>query len=80
VPVTAIDIQVDDVPAAVALLRDAYGWEVTADGENFGELVAGDLRIMLSVGAMVPWQRANGLSCTTTSTTWAGDSRSRSTG
>lgn len=47
--VTAIDLQVDDVSAAVKLLSNAYGWEVTSDDPGFGELMAGDLRIMLSV-------------------------------
>ncbi len=39
--VTAIDVQVDDVPAAIKLLNEAYGWEVTFDGPRFGELMAG---------------------------------------
>jgi predicted enzyme related to lactoylglutathione lyase len=59
--VTAIDIQVDDVPSAVRLLSDAYGWTITADGENFGELMAGDLRVMLSREAMVPWASTAGV-------------------
>jgi predicted enzyme related to lactoylglutathione lyase len=59
--VTAIDLQVDDVPAAVALLSSAYGWEVTADGPDFGELMAGDLRVMLSKDAMVEWGATSGV-------------------
>lgn len=59
--VTAIDVQVDDVPAAVRLLHAAYGWEVVADDPHFGELRAGELRIMLSVEAMVPWGRTDGV-------------------
>lgn len=59
--VTAIDLQVDDVPAATRLLSEAYGWEVTSDGDHFGELMAGPLRIMLSVDAMVPWGRTDGV-------------------
>jgi len=59
--VTAIDIQADDVPAATQLLAVAYGWQVTSDGEHFGELMAGPLRIMLSVDAMVPWGRTDGV-------------------
>jgi uncharacterized glyoxalase superfamily protein PhnB len=59
--VTAIDLQVDDVSAAVALLSKAYGWTVTVDEPGFGELLAGDLRIMLSVDAMVPWGGTDGV-------------------
>jgi uncharacterized glyoxalase superfamily protein PhnB len=59
--VTAIDLQVDDVSAAVALLSKAYGWTVTADEPGFGELMAGGLRIMLSVEAMVPWGGTDGV-------------------
>ncbi|MGI8614810.1 MAG: VOC family protein [Nocardioidaceae bacterium] len=59
--VLAIDIQVDDVSAAVALLRDAYGWTVTSDDPNFGELTTGELRIMLSREALVPWGSADGV-------------------
>lgn len=59
--VTAIDLQVDDVPAATRLLSRAYGWRVLADGPNFGELDADGLRIMLSREAMVPWGTAGGV-------------------
>ncbi|QNN51636.1 VOC family protein [Nocardioides mesophilus] len=59
--VTAIDVQVDDVSAAVALLSAAYGWAVTADEPGFGELLAGDLRVMLSRDAMVDWGRTSGV-------------------
>jgi uncharacterized glyoxalase superfamily protein PhnB len=59
--VTAIDLQVYDVSAAVALLSKAYGWTVTVDEPGFGELLAGDLRIMLSVDAMVPWGGTDGV-------------------
>jgi predicted enzyme related to lactoylglutathione lyase len=59
--VTAIDLQVDDVSAAVKLLSNAYGWKVTSDDPGFGELMAGDLRIMLSVDAMVPWGSTDGV-------------------
>ena len=59
--VTAIDVQVDDVPAAIKLLNEAYGWEVTFDDPKFGELMAGQTRIMLSVTAMVPWGKADGI-------------------
>ena len=51
--VTAIDLQVDDVPTATALLSRAYGWHVLTDDPEFGELDAGGLRIMLSREAMV---------------------------
>lgn len=61
VAVSAIDIQVDDVPAATRLLSQAYGWRVTSDGENFGELDAGGLRVMLSRDAMVPWGSTDGV-------------------
>jgi catechol 2,3-dioxygenase-like lactoylglutathione lyase family enzyme len=61
VAVTAIDLQVDDVPAAVSLLHRAYGWTVTADEDGFGEVMAGDLRIMLSKDAMVPWGATDGV-------------------
>lgn len=59
--VTAIDLQVDNVPAATKLLSDAYGWEVLSDGQDFGELMAGQTRVMLSVKAMVPWGKTDGL-------------------
>ena len=59
--VTAIDLQVDDVSAAVELLSNAYGWKVTADEPGFGEVMAGDLRIMLSAEALVPWGRTDGV-------------------
>lgn len=59
--VTAIDIQVDDIPAAVELLSHAYGWRVLSDDPGFGELDAGGLRIMLSREAMVPWGKADGV-------------------
>lgn len=54
VSVTAIDLQVDNVPVATKLLSDAYGWEVLSDGQDFGELMAGQTGVMLSVEAMVP--------------------------
>lgn len=59
--VHAIDVQVDDVPAAVRLLHAAYGWEVVVDDPHFGELRAGELRVLLSVDAMVPWGKADGV-------------------
>lgn len=59
--VTAIDIQVDDVPAATRLLTRAYAWTVLNDGQDFGELDAGGIRIMLSRDAMVPWGKADGV-------------------
>jgi uncharacterized glyoxalase superfamily protein PhnB len=59
--VTAIDIQVDDVPAATKLLSEAYGWAVVSDGADFGELVSGDLRVMVSRDAMVPWGSTSGV-------------------
>lgn len=59
--VTAIDIQVDDVPAATKLLSQAYGWRVLSDDPGFGELDAGGLRVMLSQEAMVPWGKINGV-------------------
>lgn len=59
--VTAIDLQVDNVRAATKLLSEAYGWEVLSDGDNFGELMAGQTRVMLSVEAMVPWGKADGV-------------------
>ena len=59
--VTAIDLQVDDVPAAVTFLHDAYGWRVTTDDPGFAELIAGDLRILLSEEAMVPWGHTDGV-------------------
>jgi predicted enzyme related to lactoylglutathione lyase len=61
VGVTAIDVQVDDVSAATRLLSKAYGWRVTADDPNFGELDADGLRIMLSRDAMVPWGTTDGI-------------------
>jgi len=61
VGVTAIDIQVDDVPEATRLLSKAYGWPVTSDGADFGELDAGSVRVMLSRTAMVPWGSADGI-------------------
>ena len=59
--VTAIDLQVDDVRAATRLLHEAYGWKVTSDDPDFGELMAGDLRVMLSAEAMVPWGSTDGV-------------------
>ncbi|MGK9220853.1 MULTISPECIES: VOC family protein [unclassified Microbacterium] len=59
--VQAIDIQVDDVPAATRLLSEAYGWTVLTDGPHFGELDAGGLRVMLSRDAMVPWGTTDGV-------------------
>ncbi len=59
--VQAIDIQVDDVWSATALLAHAYGWPILADDENFGELDAGGLRVMLSRDAMVPWGKLGGV-------------------
>ncbi|MGN6598126.1 MAG: hypothetical protein ACTHMW_02410, partial [Actinomycetes bacterium] len=59
--VTAIDLQVDDVPAATRLLHEAYGWEVLSDDPNFGELQSGELRVMLSREAMVPWGHTSGV-------------------
>lgn len=59
--VTAVDVQVDDVPAATRLLSRAYGWRVLADEPEFGELDAGGLRIMLSREAMVPWGTTGGI-------------------
>jgi uncharacterized glyoxalase superfamily protein PhnB len=59
--VTAIDLRVDDVPAATALLSRAYGWRVLTDDPEFGELDAGGLRIMLSREAMVSWGRTDGV-------------------
>jgi len=61
VAVTAIDVQVDNVSEAVALLSAAYGWQVTADEPGFAELMAGELRIMLSKDAMVDWVRTSGV-------------------
>ncbi|MFC0674408.1 VOC family protein [Brachybacterium hainanense] len=59
--VQAIDLQVDDVPAATRMLSAAYGWRIVADDPNFGELDAGGLRVMLSREAMVPWGALDGL-------------------
>jgi len=59
--VTAIDVQVDDVPVATRLLSRAYGWRVLSDEPEFGELDAGGLRVMLSREAMVPWGRTGGV-------------------
>lgn len=59
--VSAIDIQVDDVPGATRLLSQAYGWRITSDGADFGELDAGGLRVMLSRTAMVPWGSTDGI-------------------
>jgi len=59
--VQAVDIQVDDVPTATRLLADAYGWRILSDDPNFGELDAGEIRVMLSVDAMVPWGAADGV-------------------
>jgi len=61
VAVSAIDTQVDDVPAATMLLSQAYGWRVTSDGESLGDLDAGGLRVMLSCDAMVPWDSTHGV-------------------
>ena len=59
--VSAIDLQVTDVPAATRLLAEAYGWQVLSDGADFGELEAGGLRVMLSREAMVPWEALGGV-------------------
>lgn len=59
--VQAIDLQVGDVPSATKLLAEAYGWQVLSDDDNFGELDAGGLRVMLSRDAMVPWGSLDGL-------------------
>lgn len=59
--VQAIDLQVDDVPSATKLLAEAYGWRVLSDDDNFGELDAGGLRVMLSRDAMVPWGKLEGV-------------------
>jgi uncharacterized glyoxalase superfamily protein PhnB len=61
VGVTAIDLQVDDVPEATRLLSRAYGWRVLTDDANFGELDADGVRIMVSREAMVPWGKADGV-------------------
>ncbi|MFI6834058.1 VOC family protein [Kribbella sp. NPDC050241] len=59
--VQAIDIQVDDVPAATKLLAEAYGWRILTEDPNFGELDAGGIRVMLSRDAMIPWGKLDGL-------------------
>lgn len=59
--VQAIDLQVDDVPSATKMLSEAYGWQVLSDDDNFGELDAGGLRVMLSRDAMVPWGNLDGV-------------------
>ncbi len=59
--VQAIDLQVDDVSIATKLLARAYGWRVLSDHDNFGELDAGGLRVMLSRDAMVPWGKLEGV-------------------
>jgi uncharacterized glyoxalase superfamily protein PhnB len=52
---------VDDVSGAVDLLSSAYGWQITVNEPGFGEVLAGDLRIMLSKDAMVDWGRTGGV-------------------
>lgn len=59
--VQAIDLQVDDVSSATKLLAEAYGWQVLSDDDNFGELDAGGLRVMLSREAMVRWGKLDGV-------------------
>jgi catechol 2,3-dioxygenase-like lactoylglutathione lyase family enzyme len=57
----AIDLQVENVPAATKLLAEAYGWEVLVHDPEFGELDAGGLRVLLSRTAMVPWGELGGV-------------------
>lgn len=59
--VQAIDLQVDDVPEGTKLLAKAYGWKVLSSDDNFGELDAGGVRVMLSRDAMIPWGNLNGV-------------------
>jgi uncharacterized glyoxalase superfamily protein PhnB len=59
--VQAIDVQVDDVPAATRLLAEAYGWRILTEDPSFGELDAGGIRVMLSRDAMIPWGKLDGL-------------------
>ena len=57
----ALDLIVEDVPAAAAFFRDALGLSVAQHDERFAEVEAGALRIMLSPDAMVPVARAAGV-------------------
>jgi predicted enzyme related to lactoylglutathione lyase len=57
----ALDLIVEDVPAAAAFFRDALGLGVAEHGERFAEVEAGPVRIMLSPDAMVPMARAAGV-------------------
>ncbi len=59
--VTAIGVRVDNVADAVDFLHRAYGWAITSDDPHSGEVQAGDLRIVLSSRAMVPWGQVGGL-------------------
>lgn len=49
------------MPAATKVRAEAYAWEVLTAGQNFGELIAGQTRVMLSVEAMVAWGKVDGI-------------------
>lgn len=57
----SLDIIVDDVRSAAALLRDAFGLEVIVLEDRFAELRAEPLTLMLSPDAMVSMQPARGV-------------------
>lgn len=58
---TSIDVIVDDVRSAAALLHDAFGLEVNLVEDRFAELRADPLILMLSPDAMVPMLTARGV-------------------
>jgi uncharacterized glyoxalase superfamily protein PhnB len=58
---TSLDVIVDDVRSAAALLRDAFGFEVNVLDDRFAELRADPLILMLSPDAMVPMETARGV-------------------
>jgi predicted enzyme related to lactoylglutathione lyase len=57
----ALDLIVEDVPAAAAFFRDALGLGVAVHDDRFAEVEAGAVRIMLSPDALVPMARAAGV-------------------
>ena len=57
----SLDLIVDDVRAAAALLRDAFALEVTVLEDRFAELRADPVTLMLSPDAMVPMGPARGV-------------------
>lgn len=59
--VIAVELHVADVHDALDLLHRAYGWTVTSDGPQHGELDAGGLRVRLTTVGLMPWSPVSGV-------------------